>query len=103
MKQLNRLFHPLSRCRGRPRAFPRFLEAFRKAGKINYAGFQLDTITDGGRLAAERLCVQGFVASQNMWGLAKPDLSEADSERGRSLTSHLSGGKSNMAFQHLPT
>jgi hypothetical protein len=30
------------------------------------------------RQAAERLGVQGFVASQNMWSLAKADLSKAD-------------------------
>ncbi|MGB7836649.1 MAG: aldo/keto reductase [Terrimicrobiaceae bacterium] len=33
----------------------------------------------GPRLAAERLGMQGFVASQNMWSLAKPDVSQADS------------------------
>ena len=56
------------------------LEAFRKAGKIKYAGFSnwTQSRAEAARLAAERLGIQGFVASQNMWSLAKPDLSKAD-------------------------
>jgi aryl-alcohol dehydrogenase-like predicted oxidoreductase len=43
------------------------LEGFRKAGKIRYAGFSNWTHTraEAARLAAERLQVQGFIASQN--------------------------------------
>jgi aryl-alcohol dehydrogenase-like predicted oxidoreductase len=56
------------------------LEAFRRAGKIKYAGFSnwTQSRTEEARLAAERLGFQGFIASQNMWSLAKPDVSQAD-------------------------
>ena len=56
------------------------LEAFRKAGKIKHVGFSnwTQSRAEEARLAAERLGVQGFVASQNMWSLAKPDVSQAD-------------------------
>jgi aryl-alcohol dehydrogenase-like predicted oxidoreductase len=56
------------------------LEAFRQAGKIRYAGFSNWTQgrAEQARQAAQRLGVQGFVASQNMWSLAKVNLSEAD-------------------------
>jgi aryl-alcohol dehydrogenase-like predicted oxidoreductase len=56
------------------------LEAFRQAGKIRYAGFSNWTQrrAEQARLAAERLGLRGFVASQNMWSLARPDLSQAD-------------------------
>jgi aryl-alcohol dehydrogenase-like predicted oxidoreductase len=56
------------------------LEAFRKAGKIKHAGFSnwTQSRAEEARLAAERLGIQGFVASQNMWSLAKPDVSQAD-------------------------
>ena len=52
------------------------LDTFRKAGKIKYAGFSnwTQSRAEEARLAAERLGVQGFVASQNMWSLAKPDI-----------------------------
>ena len=57
------------------------LEAFRQAGKIKHAGFSnwTQSRAEEARLAAERLGMQGFVASQNMWSLAKPDVSQADS------------------------
>jgi aryl-alcohol dehydrogenase-like predicted oxidoreductase len=56
------------------------LATFRKAGKIKYAGFSnwTQSRAEEARLAAERLGVQGFVASQNMWSLAKPDIAQAD-------------------------
>src|ERR1700736_1745897 len=56
------------------------LEGFRKAGKIRYAGFSNWTHTraEAARLAAERLQVQGFIASQNQWSLAKADASKGD-------------------------
>jgi aryl-alcohol dehydrogenase-like predicted oxidoreductase len=56
------------------------LDAFRQAGKIRYAGFSnwTQARADEARQAAERLGIQGFVASQNMWSLAKADLSKAD-------------------------
>ena len=55
------------------------LEAFRKAGKIKYAGFSNWTQlrAEEARLAAERLG-QGFVASQQHVEPAKPDLSKVD-------------------------
>ena len=56
------------------------LDAFHQAGKIRYAGFSnwTQARADEARQAAERLGIQGFVASQNMWSLAKADLSKAD-------------------------
>jgi hypothetical protein len=44
------------------------------------AGFSnwMQARAEEARLAAERLDVEGFVASQNMWSLAKPDVSQAD-------------------------
>ena len=56
------------------------LEGFRKAGKIKHAGFSnwRQSRAEEARLAAERLGVEGFVASQNMWSLAQPDVSQAD-------------------------
>jgi aryl-alcohol dehydrogenase-like predicted oxidoreductase len=56
------------------------LEGFRKAGKIRYAGFSNWTHTraEAARLAAVRLQVQGFIASQNQWSLAKADASKGD-------------------------
>jgi aryl-alcohol dehydrogenase-like predicted oxidoreductase len=56
------------------------LEAFRQAGKIRYAGFSNWTQrrAEQARQAAQRLGVQGFVASQNLWSLAKVDRSKAD-------------------------
>jgi aryl-alcohol dehydrogenase-like predicted oxidoreductase len=56
------------------------LEGFRKAGKIKHAGFSnwRQSRAEEARLAAERLGVEGFVASQNMWSLAEPDVSQAD-------------------------
>ena len=49
------------------------LEGFRKAGKIKHAGFSnwRQSRAEEARLAAERLGVEGFVASQNMWSLAR--------------------------------
>ena len=56
------------------------LEGFRQARKIKHAGFSnwRQSRAEEARLAAERLGIQGFVASQNMWSLAKPEVSEAD-------------------------
>jgi aryl-alcohol dehydrogenase-like predicted oxidoreductase len=56
------------------------LEEFRKAGKIKHPGFSnwTQARAEEARLAAERLGIQGFVASQNMWSLAKLDVSQAD-------------------------
>jgi aryl-alcohol dehydrogenase-like predicted oxidoreductase len=56
------------------------LEEFREAGKIKHAGFSnwKQSRAEEARLAAERLGIEGFVASQNMWSLAKPDVSQAD-------------------------
>ncbi len=56
------------------------LEAFRKAGKIKHAGFSnwTQSRAEDARLAAERLGIEGFLASQNMWSLAKPDVQRAD-------------------------
>jgi aryl-alcohol dehydrogenase-like predicted oxidoreductase len=56
------------------------LEEFRQAGKIKHAGFSnwTQARAEEARLAAERLGIQGFVASQNMWSLAKLDVSQAD-------------------------
>jgi hypothetical protein len=56
------------------------LEAFRLAGKIRYAGFSnwSQSRAEEAHLTAQRLGVKGFVASQNMWSLAKVDLAQAD-------------------------
>ena len=56
------------------------LEAFRKAGKIKHAGFSnwTQSRAEDARLTAERLGFEGFLASQNMWSLAKPDVQRAD-------------------------
>jgi len=56
------------------------LESFRQAGKIRYAGFSNWTHAraEEARRVAERLGIQGFIASQNMWSLAKPDLAQTD-------------------------
>ena len=56
------------------------LESFRQAGKIRYAGFSnwTQTRAEEARQAAQRLGIQGFIASQNMWSLAKPDLAQTD-------------------------
>ena len=56
------------------------LESFRQAGKIRYAGFSNWTQmrAEEARQAAQRLGLQGFVASQNMWSFAKVNLPKAD-------------------------
>ena len=56
------------------------LEEFRQAGKIKHAGFSNWKLSraEEARVAAERLGMEGFMASQNMWSLAKPDVSQAD-------------------------
>jgi len=56
------------------------LEAFRKAGKIRYAGFSNWTQprAEAARVAAENLGVTGFIGSQNQWSLAKADASKGD-------------------------
>jgi aryl-alcohol dehydrogenase-like predicted oxidoreductase len=60
------------------------LESFREAGKIRYTGFSnwSQPRAEEARQAAQRLGIQGFVASQNMWSLAKPELSRSDSTWG---------------------
>jgi aryl-alcohol dehydrogenase-like predicted oxidoreductase len=56
------------------------IEAFRQAGKIKFAGFSnwTQARAEEARQAAQRLGLQGFIASQNLWSLAKVDLSKAD-------------------------
>jgi aryl-alcohol dehydrogenase-like predicted oxidoreductase len=56
------------------------LESFRQAGKIRYSGFSnwTQARAEEARQAAQHLGIQGFIASQNMWSLAKPDLSQSD-------------------------
>ena len=56
------------------------LEDFRKTGKIRYAGFSnwTQTRAEAARIAAEKLNVPGFIASQNQWSLAKADASKGD-------------------------
>lgn len=56
------------------------LESFRQAGKIRYTGFSnwTQARAEEARQAAEHLGIQGFIASQNMWSLAKADLSQSD-------------------------
>jgi aryl-alcohol dehydrogenase-like predicted oxidoreductase len=56
------------------------LESFRQAGKIRYTGFSnwSQARAEKARQAAQRLGIQGFIASQNMWSLAQPDVSQLD-------------------------
>jgi aryl-alcohol dehydrogenase-like predicted oxidoreductase len=56
------------------------LETFRAVGKIRYTGFSnwTQVRAEEARRAAHRLNLHGFVASQNMWSLAKADLRAAD-------------------------
>jgi aryl-alcohol dehydrogenase-like predicted oxidoreductase len=56
------------------------LEGFRRAGKIRHGGFSnwTQVRAEEARKAAQRLGVQGFVASQNMWSLGKVNLAKAD-------------------------
>jgi aryl-alcohol dehydrogenase-like predicted oxidoreductase len=56
------------------------LEDFHKAGKILYAGLSNFTQAraEAGRVAAEKMGVQGFIAIQNQWSLAKADASKGD-------------------------
>jgi aryl-alcohol dehydrogenase-like predicted oxidoreductase len=56
------------------------LEEFRKAGKIQYAGFSNWTQprAEAARLAAEKLGLAGFIGSQNQWSLAKADAAKGD-------------------------
>ena len=56
------------------------LEEFHKAAKIKHAGFSnwSQSRAEEARLAADRLGVQGFIASQSTWSLAKPDIAQAD-------------------------
>ena len=60
------------------------LEGFRKKGKIKHAGFSnwTELRAEEARLAAERLGVEGFLASQNMWSLAEPDVLPSRSDLG---------------------
>jgi aryl-alcohol dehydrogenase-like predicted oxidoreductase len=56
------------------------LASFQQAGKIRYAGFSnwAQPRAEEARQAALQLGIQGFIASQNMWSLAKVDLSQSD-------------------------
>jgi aryl-alcohol dehydrogenase-like predicted oxidoreductase len=56
------------------------LESFRQDGKIRHAGFSnwTEARAEQARQAAQRLGIEGFVASQNMWSLAKPNLAQSD-------------------------
>lgn len=56
------------------------LESFRQAGKIRYAGCSnwTQARAEEARQAAQRLGIQGFIASQNMWSLAQPEVSQMD-------------------------
>jgi aryl-alcohol dehydrogenase-like predicted oxidoreductase len=56
------------------------LDDFRKAGKFKYAGFSnwTQTRAEAARIAAAKLNVQGFIASQNHWSLAEADASKGD-------------------------
>ena len=56
------------------------LEAFRKAGKIRYAGFSNWTLAraEAARVAAEKLGLPGFIGSQNQWSLAKAEAAKGD-------------------------
>jgi aryl-alcohol dehydrogenase-like predicted oxidoreductase len=56
------------------------LEEFRRAGKIQYAGFSNWTQprAEAARVAAEKLGVEGFIGSQNQWSLAKAEASKGD-------------------------
>jgi aryl-alcohol dehydrogenase-like predicted oxidoreductase len=56
------------------------LESFRQAGKIRHAGFSnwTEARAEEARQAAERLGIEGFVASQNMWSLAKENRAQSD-------------------------
>jgi aryl-alcohol dehydrogenase-like predicted oxidoreductase len=56
------------------------LESFRQVGKIRYLGFSnwTQARAEEARQAALRLGMQGFIASQNMWTLAKPEVSQLD-------------------------
>jgi aryl-alcohol dehydrogenase-like predicted oxidoreductase len=56
------------------------LDSFRRAGKIRYIGFSnwTQARAEEAHQAAQHLGIQGFIASQNMWCLAKADLSLSD-------------------------
>jgi Aldo/keto reductase family len=56
------------------------LESFQQAGKIRCAGLANWTQAreEEACLGGQRLGVQGFVASQNLWSLGKVDLSKVD-------------------------
>jgi aryl-alcohol dehydrogenase-like predicted oxidoreductase len=56
------------------------LEGFRKAGKIRYAGFSnwRQARAEAARLAADKLSLKGFIASQNQWSLARADAAKGD-------------------------
>jgi hypothetical protein len=54
------------------------LEEFRKAAQARWL-LELESITSGGGPASSRSSgVQGFIASQSTWSLAKPDIAQAD-------------------------
>jgi aryl-alcohol dehydrogenase-like predicted oxidoreductase len=56
------------------------LESFRAGGKIRYAGCSnwTQARAEEARQAAQNLGIQGFIASQNMWSLAQPEVSQLD-------------------------
>ncbi|MBV8100682.1 MAG: aldo/keto reductase [Verrucomicrobia bacterium] len=56
------------------------LESFRRAGKVRYSGFSnwSQSRAEEAYLTAQRLGIKGFIASQNMWSLARVNLAHAD-------------------------
>lgn len=56
------------------------LEGFRQAGKIRHAGFSnwTQARAEEALQAAQRMGVEGFVASQNLWSLAEVNRAAAD-------------------------
>jgi aryl-alcohol dehydrogenase-like predicted oxidoreductase len=60
--------------------FLMMVDDFRRVGKIRYAGFSNWTQgrAEAVRIAAQKLNIKGFVASQSQWSLAKSDLNKGD-------------------------
>jgi aryl-alcohol dehydrogenase-like predicted oxidoreductase len=56
------------------------LEELRQQGKFRYAGFSnwIQSRAEEARVAAERLGIPGFFASQNQWSLARADSAKGD-------------------------
>jgi aryl-alcohol dehydrogenase-like predicted oxidoreductase len=60
--------------------FLMMVDDFRRAGKIRYAGFSnwMQDRAEVVRIAAQKLNLKGFVASQSQWSLANSDLTKGD-------------------------